>query len=150
MLARDELPLVEAQAVVQQHLDVDGYQPPAVAVDGVLELVADFPQRVDDQLAFAFRKVQRLVHLVREEGVLLHVAGQRRAADEVGVEDQRPPLGLELFAVVLHADDLSRCQTDERPLLIVVVVAAVEQVAALHLLEKDGVEAEGLPLVADG
>ena len=39
--ARDELAVVEAHAIVEEHLDVAHDQRAAVAVDGVLQLVAD-------------------------------------------------------------------------------------------------------------
>ena len=116
-----------------------------MAVDGVLQLVTDLPETVHDHPALALREVQRLVHLVRKEAVFLHVAAQRRAADEVRMENQRPALRLELPSVVLESDHLPGRQTDERSLLIVVIVPAVDHVAALDLLEKDRIETVGLP-----
>ena len=52
---RDELPLVEAQAVVEQCLDLDGDEPFAVAVDRMFQLVADLLQAVDNQLPLTHR-----------------------------------------------------------------------------------------------
>ena len=63
----DELPLVEAQTVVEQHFDVDGDEPFAVAVDSVFQLLPDLEEAADDHFALSLREVQRLVHFVREE-----------------------------------------------------------------------------------
>ena len=134
--------LLTARAVVEQHLDVVDDERAAVLVGGLLQLAADVPKAVDDRVPLLLRKVQRLAHFVGEEGVAADVAPELRAAQQVGMEEQRPPLGLELHAPVVDADALPRCQADERPLLIVVGAASVGQVAAPYLLEEDGVEAE--------
>ena len=63
----DELPLVEAQTVVEQHFDVDGDEPFAVAVDSVFQLLPDLEEAADDHFALSLREVQRLVHFIREE-----------------------------------------------------------------------------------
>lgn len=46
--AGDKLPFVEAQAVIQQCLDVDGDEALAVAVDGVFEFVPDLRKAIDE------------------------------------------------------------------------------------------------------
>lgn len=60
------------------------------------------------------------------------------------MEDQRPPFRLIDFAIVFDADNLPRRQTDQCSFLIVVMLTPVEQVAALHFFQKDGVEAENM------
>jgi hypothetical protein len=66
------------------------------------------------------------------------------------VEEERPAFGLAQLPVVLRAEDLSGCETDERSFLIVVGLAAVDHVAALHVFEEDGIDAEGAQRGADG
>ena len=72
------------------------------------------------------------------------------AADQVGVEAERMAPGLELLARVLDADDLSGGEADDRTLLIIVALAAVDQVAILLVLEEYHVEAERMPHMAHG
>ena len=66
------------------------------------------------------------------------------------MEEERPAFGLAQLPVVLRAEDLSGCETDERSFLIVVGLAAVDHVAALHVFEEDGIDAEGAQRGADG
>ena len=72
------------------------------------------------------------------------------AADQIGVEAERIALGLELLACILDADDLPGGEADDRSLLIIVALAAVDQVAILLILEEYHVEAERMPHVAHG
>ena len=150
VVARDELPFVEPRAVIQQQLDVRDDQRAAVFVDRVFQFRLDVQQAVQHDLAFLLREVQGFVHLVGEKRVARDVAPERRAAQQVGMEQQRPAFGLVGLPVVFVADDLPRGQEDERALLVVVIVASVAQVAALHLLEKYGIKAVDLPFEAGG
>ena len=148
--AGDELPIVETHAVVEQHFDIVDYQCAAMLVGRVFQFAADVLQTIDDRVALLFREMQRFVHLIGEEGVSVHVASERGAVQQVGMEQQRPPFGLELHAAVVDADTLSGGQTHERSLLVVVGAAAVADVAAFHLFEKNGVESEAVAHVFDG
>ena len=150
LAAREELPVVEARAVVEQHLDVVDDERAAVLVDGVLQLVEDVPHAVDDRLPLLLRKVQRLAHLVGEEGIAADVASELRAAQQIGMEEQRPTLRPVGPSVVLHAEELSGRQADERPGLVVVGLTAVDQIAAIHLLEEYGIETEHVQLRPHG
>ena len=141
-VARDELAVVEAHAVVEQQLYVADYQLSAVAVDGVLEFLADVAEAVLEHLALAFGEVQRLVGQIVEEAETVDVARQFGAANQVGVEDQPEAFGRR--PVVGHgveADGLARRKADHRALLIVVGAAAVEDGAAHRLLEEQRVDA---------
>lgn len=62
-----------------------------------------------------------------------------------GWKTSAQPFGWNSPSVVLESDHLPGRQTDERSLLIVVIVPAVDHVAALDLLEKDRIETVGLP-----
>ena len=121
-----------------------------MAVDGVLQLVADVVQAVEDRAPLLLREVERFAHLVGKKGVVADVAPQLRTAQQIGVEEERPAFGLAQLPVVLRAEDLSGCETDERSFLIVVGLAAVDHVAALHVFEEDGIDAEGAQRGADG
>ena len=147
--ARDELPFVEAHAIIEQQLDVGRYEPLGVLVDGVLGLGAYLVQAVDDDLPLLLREVERLVGLVGKERIVAHAAPERRSADQIGMEDERPSLGLEQFAVVLHAGHLPGRDADDGALLVVVILAAVDHIAALHVLEEQGIETERVTVAAD-
>ena len=116
----------------------------------VLQLVEDVPHAVDDRLPLLLRKVQRLAHLVGEEGIAADVASELRAAQQIGMEEQRPTLRPVGPSVVLHAEELSGRQADERPGLVVVGLTAVDQIAAIHLLEEYGIETEHVQLRPHG
>ena len=149
VVARDELPFVKPCAVIQQQLDVRDDQRAAVFVDRVFQLRLDVLQAVHHDLALLLRKVQGLVHLVGEERVARDVAPERGAAQQVGMEQQRPAFGRNLRLILhLHLDHLSRSHEYERSLLIVVVVTSVAQIAALHVLEENGVKSEAVAVMA--
>ena len=113
-----------------------------MTVYGVFEFVAYFAETLHDHLLFAFRQMQRFVRLVRKERILPHVPAERSAADNVGMEQQCIAFGLEHLSVVLHAEHLPGRHAYKRSFLIVVILPAVNQIAALHLFEKNGVESE--------
>ena len=136
LLPGDELPLVETQAIVQQQFDLGDQQPPAHAVDIVIELLADGRQTVDEGRALAFGEVQRLVDLVGEEGVLAEMEPEEGAADQVGVEAERMAPVMEFLARVLDADDLSVGESDDCTHLLIATLAAVVPAAILLVLEE--------------
>ena len=145
LAARDELPLVEAYAVVEQQFDVRDDQPSAVLVDGMVQFARYVLQAFEHHEPLLLREMQGLVGFVRKEGVFVHAASERRAPDQVGVEQQRPAFGLKHLAVVLDADHLPRCDEYERSLLIVVIVASVAHVAAFDVFQEDAVESVHAP-----
>ena len=63
------------------------------------------------------------------------------------MKEQSPAFGLEYLPCVDEADDLAGGYGHDGALLIVVVLAAVHDVAALDLLQEYGVEAEDLAAV---
>lgn len=70
-------------------------------------------------------------------------------AQQVGMEQQRPAFGRNLRLILhLHLDHLPRSHEYERSLLIVVVVTSVAQIAALHVLEENGVKSEAVAVMA--
>ena len=94
-----------------------------------------------------FREVQGFVHFIREERVFLDSASEVGAANQVGMKAQRIALRLERFARIFYADHLSGCQTDHRAFLVIVSLAAVNQVAVLFVFQKNHVKAECMPHV---
>ena len=83
VLAGDELAVVEARGIVEQHLDSIDDELARVAVDGVAQFVADALEAALYQRTLLLRQMQRLVDFVVEEGVVLDGAGQRRALQQV-------------------------------------------------------------------
>ena len=65
------------------------------------------------------------------------------------MKHEGPPFGLVGAAVVLDPDHLPRSETDQGSLLVIVVLPAVNQVAAFHLLEENRIESEHLPGVSE-
>ena len=66
---------------------------------------------------------------------------------QVGMKAQRIALRLERLARIFYADHLSGCQTDHRAFLVIVSLAAVNQVAVLFVFQKNHVKAERMPHV---
>lgn len=98
ILTGDELSFVEAQAIVEQQLDVVGNQPFAHPVHTVLQFLLNVLQAVDEGVSFPFREVQGFVHFIREERVFLDSASEVGAANQVGMKAQRIALRLERIA----------------------------------------------------
>ena len=65
------------------------------------------------------------------------------------MEDERPTFGLENLAVVFHTGDLTGRNTHDSAFLVIVILTAVDQVAALDILEKKRVKPERMAHVAD-
>ena len=99
-VARDELPVVEALAVVQYELDAVGEDGLRVLVDGLLHLEADGPEGVGDHLPLALAEVERLGRVVVEEVVARDGLAQGRAVDKVGREQQSDGMRLALLLLV--------------------------------------------------
>lgn len=127
-LARDELTVVEAVAVVEEQLDGRGDDGVAVAVGAVPYLVVNLAQTVDDGLALLKRQVEGLANVVREERVILDVAAELRSTQQFGTEIEAPALGLICGAVGRIAEHLSWRYEHEGVLLIVILAAAVFQI----------------------
>ena len=88
ILTGDELSFVEAQAIVEQQLDMVGNQPFAHPVHTVLQFLLNVLQAVDEGVSFPFREVQGFVHFIREERVFLDSASEVGAANQVGMKAQ--------------------------------------------------------------
>lgn len=147
-LARDELAVVEAVAVVEEQLDGRGDDDVAVAVGAVPYLVVNLSQTVDDGLALLKRQVEGLAHVVREERVVLDVASERRSAQQFGTEIEAPALDLICRAVGGITEHQSGRYEHEGVLLIVILAAAVFQiVGAPHVLQEYDVQADVLAAV---
>ncbi len=65
-------------------------------------------------MTFPFRQMQSLVDIIGEERIFLDITSEIRTAYKVRVKTQRIALRLEILARVFNADDLPRCQTDDR------------------------------------
>ena len=107
-------------------------------VDAVLQFRFDLIQAIHHGLPLLFREVQRLAGFVRKKGIIPDLLTERRSADQVGVEQDtvgiRPGI---LRHLGLH--DLSGRETNDRPVLIIVTLTAVHDVAATGILQEKGI-----------
>jgi len=71
-------------------------------------------EQVDQRLPLLVGHEQCLARVVGEIGVASHAAPQVGAPQKLGVEEQRPALGVNLLALVGLAAYLSRCHTHQR------------------------------------
>jgi len=72
---------------------------------------------------------------------------QRSTADKIGMKDECFTLRLKIF-LTLYTNYLSRCQENQCPFFIIIIITAVTQVATSYLLKKNGVKAITLTSVA--
>src|SRR5579859_5399577 len=66
---------------------------------------------------------------------------QRSAMDQIGMEKQRISLRL-IILIDIHIDDLSRRNKYQRPVLIVVGIAAIFNISALYIFQINRIESE--------
>ena len=88
LVARDELAVVVAHAVVQEQADGIGDERLRVAVDGVLQLLFDSVEQFYHHVLLTFREVQGLALVVVEERVVVDAAGELCAVEQIGMEQQ--------------------------------------------------------------
>ncbi len=155
MLTGDELSVVKPLAIAQQQLDIRSNQGLAVLVNPPVQFVFDFGKTVQHELPLPLRDVQRLMYFVGKKGEVLNAAAQRRAQNQVGVEEQRKALHRCVHDVFVNADDLPRRQEHEGAVLVVVGVPTVPNDALFPLLQCHRIEpktdAVGIaPVLRDG
>ena len=68
------------------------------------------------------------------------MASQRCTSNKIGMKHQCPSFGLNLYTVTFDTIDLPRCQKNKCPLLIIVILATITHISALHIFEKDGIK----------
>ena len=134
MLAGDELPVVEAGAVLQEQIEIGGDERTAVLIDGLLGFERDFIETIHDDGFLAFAQVQSLVQSVGKESVLVNLRRERGPDQQVGMEYDSTSARL-IFAFVGGGQRLPRPDENEGALLIIVLLLAVDQIAAGHLFE---------------
>ncbi|MNX73691.1 hypothetical protein D3C86_1050980 [compost metagenome] len=61
---------------------------------------------------------------------------------QIGMKDQRIAFRLIRFPATIDTRYLSRCKKNQCPLLIIICMAAIYQIAALYLFQKNGIEAK--------
>ena len=139
-LAGDKLAVVEAQTVVEQQFDVAHYQFARVLVDATLQFLLYHREDTPVDFYFTTREMQGFVAGVVEELVAPDILAELSAVEQVGVEEQRCPLGHGHLGVGLHMDRLAGGKTGHRHFVEVVLRTAVGQPAALVLLQEERVE----------
>ena len=135
-----ELAVVETQAVVEDYLYMGAEQIAAVLIDGMIEFVLDFFQTVEEYLTLLLREVQSLVLRVVEKGVATDFLPESRTRDEVGVEEQTVAFGLHIGRTLFDFDILTRSETYDCTLLIVVILATIANRTTYAIFEKQRVK----------
>ena len=149
-LAGDELAVVEPLAEVERQLDV-------ADEDGLLQFVG-LPRKLlpylahqrDKEVVLLVGHVQGLVDTVVEEGILPDAPFEREAVQQVGMEQERPARNRHPFAVVLLAAHLPGSHAEQRPLVVIVLAAAIIEVHVGIVPEEQPVHAVIVQAVAYG
>ena len=149
-LSGDELAVVEPLAEVERQLDV-------ADEDGLLQLVG-LPRELlpylahqrDKEVVLLVGHVQGLVDAVVEEGILPDAPFEREAVQQVGMEQERPARNRHPLAVVLLAAHLPGSHAEQRPLVVIVLAAAIIEVHAGIVPEEQPVHAVIVQAVAYG
>lgn len=143
VLSGNELPLVEAHAVVEQEFKIGDDQSARVLIDRVLEFDIDDMHTVAHHLYLVLGEVECLVAGIGEERVLFHLLGEGCAMEEIGVEENTDSVfGYTRYGSTF--DHLLGCHTDDRFAIEVVLGLPVVDDAAFGLFEKKGVETVGM------
>lgn len=111
-------------------------QAAAVLVDRMFQFRCDLVQTVGDDPTFLQRQMQGLVGLVGKELIVPDLLPERRAPDQIGMEQQALRGGRLHSRGVVQTDDLAGSERYDRALLIVVPAASVGQFAAYFLFEE--------------
>ena len=90
LFAGNKLPVIETDAIVEQQLDGRSDNQVAVAICLVIRFLVDFCQAVDDGLLLLLGEVQRFIGGIGEKSIILHMAAERRASQQVGMKQQTP------------------------------------------------------------
>ncbi len=143
-LAGHKLTLVETLAVIDKDFDIRADQLTGHAVDVMVELILDKVETLNERRALFLRQMQRLVHLIREEAIVLDVLAKRCATDKLGVEEKSVALRLEDMPVILNAYYLTGSETDHIAFVVVILRIAIDDLAILLILQKNGIEAHGV------
>ena len=139
-LAGDELAVVEAEAIVQQQLNVGNNQFAGVLVNGAVQFLLYHGEHTPKDFHFRGREMQRLVAGIAEKLIAAHLSAQGGAIEKVGMENQGCELGKGHLGVGLHPYHLPRRKTRHGHLVNVVRCSAVREFAPLVLLEVDGIK----------
>ena len=139
-LARDELAVVKAQAVVEQQLDVAADEFAAELVNRAVDFFLDFVDAVEINAPLAFRHVQGLVGRVLEETVIGHSLGQRGTANQVRVKQQRHHVMVQT-GNGCGGHRLHRGETGDRAVAVIIGLVAIGQQATAGVLQVQGIHA---------
>ena len=139
-LAGDELPVVEAKAVVEEQLYVADYELARMFVYAPVKFLPDQAEHLAEYFYLGDGKVQGLVGSVVEEFVTDNVPAERGARKQVRMEDQGRPFRILHIRIGFHPDALPRGETGHRHLIEIVFGKAVGEFAALVFLEKEGIK----------
>ena len=139
LLAGDELAVVEAEAIVQQQFDVGDDKFAGMLVDGPVQFLLYHCEHTTEHFHLLGGEMQSLGTGIAEELVAAYLLSQRGAVEKVGMEHQGRELGKRHIGVWFNINDLPRGKAGHSHLVKVIGRAAVRELAALVLLEIDGI-----------
>ena len=142
LLAGYKLPLVEAHAIVEHHLDVGDDKRLRELVDRMLQLPLYLAHIVLQDYPLLRREVKRLVGGVGEEGILLNLLSQRGAEQKIGMEQQPYRLRQRTLLHPVHSHRLPRRETHHGVVVEVVSGFTIIDYTPRGLLDEEGVESE--------
>lgn len=99
----NELTVVETLAEIEGQLDISYYDGLLESVRPLVQFLADLPHQRYHDVVLLIAHVQGLVHPVVEKRVAPDVPFERKAVEQVGMEQERPAGNGHPFSVVLLA-----------------------------------------------
>src|SRR5699024_6703517 len=88
------------------------------------------------------RQMQGLTRIVTEKIIFTLNFCNGRSVYQIGMEHQSVPLGLIGLCFVFHIDNLTGRNKDQGSFLIIIVMASVFYIAALHVFQDDAINAK--------
>ena len=128
LFAGNKLPVIETDAIVEQQLDGRSNNQVAVAICLVICLLIDFCQAVDDDLLLLLGEMQCYIGGIGEKSIILHMAAERCAPQQVGMEQQTPARTGESRPVGFMSEHLPRSEKHQRIFLKIVGASAIGQI----------------------
>ena len=119
---------------------ISRYQPLAQPVCRMVEFCLYFGQTIEDDAFFLFRKEQGFCGVIGKEGIRPDLLSERRAFDQVGMKHDALCRRLHAFQY-FRFSHLSRSETGNRTLLLIVYLPSVTDVTAPGLFQKEGIDA---------
>ena len=102
----DEVRVIERCGVMKEGVDGVCDEVVGVRVYGMVELILNVVEGMDDDLGLLESKVEWVVCVVGKEGILRDYGGERCIGEEVGMEDKEVGMWLEVDGVMLGREEV--------------------------------------------